>query len=169
MTSVGRKIWREKNGTDVMLINCSDPSNSGDYFAPVALNAYFSTRSVPVAMLSILAPQCAWLSSRQSPLARPHNPGGQRFANSCDVESVVSLNAGELPGATGPLVSARDDPRRAVFSLIHSKNLVTVLVGDDAVPVYRGGDTINEVVRNCTNHLGFVEETISNVIEEYTL
>src|SRR6516164_765790 len=105
-------------------------------------------------------------SSRQSPLALPHNPGGQRFANSCDVESVVSLNASELPGPTGPLVSARDDPRRAAFSLIHSKNLVTVLVGDDAVPVYRRGDAINKVVRNCANHLGFVEETIGNVIEE---
>src|SRR6516165_6056238 len=58
-----------------------------------------------------------WLSSRQLPLPLPYNRGGQRFANSCDSERVVSLNASELPGATGPLVSARDDLGRTAFSL----------------------------------------------------
>src|ERR1700730_5767957 len=107
--------------------------------------------------------------SRQSPLALPHNRGGQRLANSGHVESVVSLNTSELPGATGPLVGARDDPRCTAFSLVDSKNLVTILVGNDAVPVQLRGDTINKVGRNCTSHLGFVEETIGNVIKEYAV
>jgi hypothetical protein len=34
-----------------MLTGCSEPSNSGDNFAPVALSAYFCARSVLVAVL----------------------------------------------------------------------------------------------------------------------
>lgn len=60
-------------------------------------------------------------------------------------------------------------PGAAPFPWYHRENLVTILVNYDAAPVNSSGDAINNVVRYGTSHLAFVEDTIGNVIEEYSV
>jgi hypothetical protein len=64
-----------------------------------------------------------------------------------DVIGVVSLNASEFPGTPGPLEGAIDPPRSSDFSLVHKKSFVTIVVGYDAIPMQRAGDSTNKVVR----------------------
>ena len=83
--------------------------------------------------------------------------------------SAVSLNASELSSPTGPLSGAASGAGSSALSLIHRESLVAILVGHDAVAVTPAVDPIDNVDRYWTGHLGFVEKTIGDVIEEYAV
>ena len=101
---------------------------------------------------------------RQSPLALPRDRGGRRIADTRWAENVVSLKARIFSGAAGPLERALAGRRRDAFQLINKESLVAIPVRYDAVPRTGADDPINSVDHPRTNHVGFVDETSSDIM-----
>ena len=57
--SAGRNTWREYQGMEVTLINCSVPSKSGASFCPDIFTETLETRSTPVAVLRATSVPCS--------------------------------------------------------------------------------------------------------------